>query len=239
MNELPVECKKNLCLAQLFLVDSNISETAWSFGGGTALRMYYNHRESNDIDIFLHDAQLLTWLSPRLNDFVEEHVTGYTEMSNFLKLNINEQEIDFIVAPFLTKNPFIQATINSRNIRCETPEEIVIKKIFYRSESFLARDILDFAVVILHSREQLIENKDIYCHKIPALRNRIQKIAPVFQDEIAKLKILDKTLQGIAIKTVLNFLDDIGAICQMAGKTSRGPRKNRKSLFHGSPGTCH
>jgi hypothetical protein len=32
---------------------------SWSFGGGTAMMLQIDHRESHDIDIFLPDAQLL------------------------------------------------------------------------------------------------------------------------------------------------------------------------------------
>jgi nucleotidyltransferase AbiEii toxin of type IV toxin-antitoxin system len=37
----------------------------WTFGGGTAMMLQINHRESNDVDIFLRDAQLLSFLDPR------------------------------------------------------------------------------------------------------------------------------------------------------------------------------
>jgi Nucleotidyl transferase AbiEii toxin, Type IV TA system len=30
----------------------------WTFGGGTAMMIQINHRESRDVDIFLSDAQL-------------------------------------------------------------------------------------------------------------------------------------------------------------------------------------
>jgi hypothetical protein len=33
--------------------------TDWSFGGGTAMMLQINHRESHDVDIFLDDPQLL------------------------------------------------------------------------------------------------------------------------------------------------------------------------------------
>jgi len=36
----------------------------WSFGGGTALMLEIDHRESYDIDIFIDDPQLLPYLNP-------------------------------------------------------------------------------------------------------------------------------------------------------------------------------
>ena len=42
---------------------------SWSFGGGTAMMLQIDHRESDDIDIFLPDAQFLAFLDPKLRDF--------------------------------------------------------------------------------------------------------------------------------------------------------------------------
>jgi len=41
----------------------------WTFGGGTAMMLQINHRRSDDIDIFLPDAQFLPYLDPKLHDF--------------------------------------------------------------------------------------------------------------------------------------------------------------------------
>lgn len=70
---------------------------------GTHARMvfWWRHRpdagvptsiESKDIDIFLHDPQYLTMLSPKLNDTAESIASDYTEMSNFIKITTPEGE---------------------------------------------------------------------------------------------------------------------------------------------------
>lgn len=41
----------------------------WTFGGGTAMMLQIDHRESHDIDNFLPDAQLLPFLDPATHDF--------------------------------------------------------------------------------------------------------------------------------------------------------------------------
>lgn len=41
-----------------------IGMNSWSFGGGTALMLQINHRESHDIDLFIEDAQYLPYLNP-------------------------------------------------------------------------------------------------------------------------------------------------------------------------------
>jgi hypothetical protein len=38
---------------------------SWTFGGGTALMLQIDHRESFDVDIFLDDPQLLPYLNPK------------------------------------------------------------------------------------------------------------------------------------------------------------------------------
>ncbi len=45
----------------------------WSFGGGTALALFYlQHRTSYDVDIFVHDPQYFSFLSPKW--FMDEQV---------------------------------------------------------------------------------------------------------------------------------------------------------------------
>jgi hypothetical protein len=60
----------------------------WTFGGGTAMMLQIDHRESNDVDIFLQDAQLLPFLDPQKRDFdFESPPSDYNgDGSGFLKL---------------------------------------------------------------------------------------------------------------------------------------------------------
>jgi len=83
----------------------------WTFGGGTAMMLQINHRESNDVDIFLPDAQLLSFLDPQKRDFdFEIRPSDYNgDGSRFLKLGFEIGEIDFIVARALTSSPTTQA----------------------------------------------------------------------------------------------------------------------------------
>ncbi|NPV29734.1 MAG: nucleotidyl transferase AbiEii/AbiGii toxin family protein [Firmicutes bacterium] len=47
---------------------SEIKDSEWTFGGGTALALIFRHRESRDVDIFFSDAQMLTLITPRLKE---------------------------------------------------------------------------------------------------------------------------------------------------------------------------
>ncbi len=205
----PAEWLPLFKLALRILSRERIPNSQWSFGGGTALMTYYNHRRSKDVDIFLHDVQLLTRFTPRLNDFVAERVDDYTEMSNFLKLRKGKQEIDFIVAPSLTQKPFLRKTIGGSRVNIETPEEIVIKKIFYRAETFKTRDVIDMAVVISDRAAGLLENIVVYESKIPILRDRLKILKKVYSAEVRALDIIDRRIAEDALKIVAEFVEEV------------------------------
>jgi hypothetical protein len=196
-------------LALNILSKERVPGTQWSFGGGTALMTYYNHRRSKDIDIFLRDVQLLTKFTPRLNDYVSERVDDYSEMSNFLKLKIKKQEIDFIVAPFLTKKPTVKKLLANAQVYIESPEEIIVKKIFYRAESFKTRDVFDLAVVIRNNADALMENIAVYQDKLDVLQHRLEAIKPVYEIELKALDILDHRIAKESFDIVCNFIDEI------------------------------
>ncbi len=170
---------------------------------------YYNHRKSKDIDIFLRDVQLLTRFTPRLNDYVADRVDDYTEMSSSLKLKVKQQEIDFIVAPLLTQKPTVKKLIGNTAVNVETPEEIVIKKIFYRAEAFKTRDVFDLAVVIKDKTAGLLENISVYQSKIPVLQERLKTLKRVYDIELKALDIIDRRIAKDAFEVVLEFVDEL------------------------------
>jgi hypothetical protein len=83
----------------------------------------FSHRHSKDIDIFLNDPQVLLYLSPRTNDIAERvaDAGSYQEASNFIKFITSHGEIDFIVAPQLTKPHATSRTLGSWTAMVETP----------------------------------------------------------------------------------------------------------------------
>jgi hypothetical protein len=122
--------------------------TDWSFGGGTAMMLQINHRESHDVDIFLDDPQLLPLFNPTTNDLIFETPPAAYEGdgSHFQKMVFTGiGEIDFIVAGLKSEPGVIKKEILGRQINLETVEEIVCKKIFYRGASITPRDIFDIA----------------------------------------------------------------------------------------------
>lgn len=132
--------------------EASIPKASWSIGGGTVLAKYYNHRLSKDIDVFIIDAQYLSQLSPRFNSAVED-AKYYLEMTNFISLSFKEGKVDFITSGQLTEfSPKISNFMN-KMVPLDDPVEIVTKKIFYRSEKLLPRDIFDLAIVYNSDRK--------------------------------------------------------------------------------------
>src|SRR5450631_527046 len=106
---------------------------AWTVGGGTMLRQMFSHRHSKDIDIFLNDPQVLLYLSPRTNNIAERvaDAGNYQEASNFIKFITSHGEIDFAVAPQLTKPHATSRTLGStgsygRNTNRDYGKETVV-----------------------------------------------------------------------------------------------------------------
>jgi len=74
-------------------------------GGGTRLVLAFDHRISDDIDLFIRDPQCIGDLTPRLNDRFESLARGYEELASSLKLRLPHGEIDFIVSMSLLGLP--------------------------------------------------------------------------------------------------------------------------------------
>lgn len=135
----------------------------WAIGGGTILSYYYHHRLSKDIDIFISDGQFLSGLSPRLNSICEEAL-DYDEMGTYISLAFSEGKVDFVIGSQITEFKPSMKTFLGKNIYLEDPVEIVCKKMFYRGNKVLPRDLFDLAVVYKSERKNdlILSIKNIY-----------------------------------------------------------------------------
>jgi hypothetical protein len=167
----------------------------WTLGGGTAMMLQIDHRESHDIDIFLNDPQQLPFLDPQKQDFeFEIQPNGYEgDGIRSLKLVFGNGEIDFIVAGALTSSPTIQSEIEGEIVRLETIPEIVTKKGFYRGSNIMPRDVFDIAAAGEGSADAIIEQLRSYKNKVTQTIAAIEKMNPKFvSDSIADLVIRDQ-----------------------------------------------
>jgi predicted nucleotidyltransferase component of viral defense system len=194
------------------LKSAGIGKDEWTFGGGTALMLYFNHRNSFDIDIFLHDVNLIGCLTPRLNSKTAKYISDYTEASNFLKLNYPEGEIDFILAPFLTSTPWKTLKVQGLQVRVETPVEIIIKKLFYRAELLKARDIFDTVIVFCNERDQLLNESKILFSKYEILRRRWEKIKLIFENDLANLDLIVETDPQSISRNFESYLNELSSL---------------------------
>jgi len=166
----------------------------WTFGGGTALMLQINHRESRDVDIFLSDSQLLPFLDPQKRDFEFEippdDYRGDGVRSLKLAFN-NVGEIDFIVAGALTASPTTAANVDGQNVLLETVPEIIAKKVYYRASSIQSRDIFDIAAAGERSAEAMIDGLRMYRDHVAEALVTISKL---------NVDFVNRAIQQLAIK---------------------------------------
>jgi hypothetical protein len=125
----------------------------WSFGGGTAIMLQIDHRESHDVDLFFDDPQILPYLNPETQSIaLDRRPDSYGgDGTRSLKLTYEGVgEIDFICCGSIVDNPSCPTPIHGRTVALETPAEILAKKVRFRGERFLPRDMFDLAAVAEH-----------------------------------------------------------------------------------------
>ncbi|ANW05192.1 hypothetical protein LMTR13_01440 [Bradyrhizobium icense] len=184
----------------------------WTFGGGTAMMLQIDHRESHDIDIFLPDPQLLAFLDPQKRDFkLEVGPTDYEgDGTRFLKLAFEGiGQIDFIVGSSMTTRPTIERIIEGEAVELETIPEIIVKKIYHRGSSIRPRDIFDIAAAAEKHADTIIEALRSYRGEVEGTLAALDKLNPDFVNgAIADLAIKTpyKSIAGTAIERTKTIL---------------------------------
>lgn len=173
---------------------SGVAIEDWTLGGGTALMLHIEHRESRDIDIFLPDPQHLALLNPEMRDFqFEERPSAHIgDGATFLKLAFaNVGEIDFIVAAALTGTPATEATVEGEALLLETVPEIIAKKIYHRGSTIKPRDIFDIAASGEHHAAAIVSELRKYRGKVAEAIRALEKLNPDF---------VSRTILQLAVK---------------------------------------
>ena len=168
----------------------------WTFGGGTAMMLQIDHRESHDVDIFLNDPQLLPLLDPQKRDFQFEILpSGYSgDGARFLKLGFDKVgEIDFIVGTALTVAPTKQDIVEGETVLLDTIPEIIAKKIHYRGASIKPRDIFDIAAAGERHATSIIKELKAYRDDVARTLATMDKLNPDFVNgAISQMLIKDR-----------------------------------------------
>lgn len=217
--------------------EAGMPDGSWSIGGGTVLAVYYNHRLSKDIDVFITDAQYLAELSPRFNSAVED-VSDYLEMTNFISLTFPEGKVDFITSGQLTKFSPQTALFCGKSVPLDDPVEIVTKKMFYRYEQLLPRDLFYLAVVYNSIRkDDLIKSIAVLENKASNFINKFEDKQDILEQELYSLEFAHNLLPGgMAIKgkeieICRNFVQELKTtLVQERAKTKNKKRKKGLSL---------
>jgi len=162
----------------------------WSFGGGTALMLSIDHRESHDIDIFLDDPQVLPFLNPEMQDYpLTQLPSGYvSDGTRALKLVYeNVGEIDFICSAHILDDPYGSQNVRGHRVKLETPAEIIAKKIYFRGSYLQPRDMFDLAAVAEHFGHDYVVRALRECGGGPcqAALSVVEKAKPEFVQSIA------------------------------------------------------
>jgi len=123
----------------------------WSLGGGTALALFhFQHRLSHEIDIFVHDPQYFSFLSPKwFIDHQEVFHSEYLEQADHISLaTLVGVKVDIILAPILTDKLPVLRRIGPIACYVDSLEEIIAKKIRYRRGQAKTRDIVDLGIAV-------------------------------------------------------------------------------------------
>lgn len=142
----------------------------WSFGGGTALMLQIDHRESHDVDLFVDDPQIMPFLNPLTQNYTLDHAPDAydTDGVRATKLIYGDiGEIDFICCSDVTEASSVATRIRGVNVQLETPAEIVAKKVFYRGSSLQPRDMFDIAAVARAKGEDYVVQAMTQCGRGP------------------------------------------------------------------------
>ncbi len=156
-------------------------------GGGSMLLRRYRHRKSRDLDLFVTDAQLVRWCSPRFNEAAADLFPDYGEEAAAVKLVTGMQEVDIIAAaPIIWDGAVEEARLGGRNVLVELPREILAKKVVYRGRTFQTRDVFDLACVATAEPEEIAAVlPGLTFGHLDDLDARLNEIEPVLDKELA------------------------------------------------------
>lgn len=175
---------------------------SWTFGGGTAMMLQIDHRESHDVDLFLDDPQLLPYLTAAVSDLEfrlgEPSYGG--DGSMHLKIAFDGVgEIDFIVAGLVSEFGKTASTVLGREIQMETVAEIVAKKIRFRGSYIQARDVFDIAAACEAGHEDAINDALAQIPEYKAAASKqLSSLNPEYVDSIIAQLMIKPSFKPVA-----------------------------------------
>ena len=160
----------------------------WTLGGGTALMLQIDHRESHDIDLFVDDPQLMPFLNPETQDFaLDLHPSSYaSDGTQSLKIVFDEVgEIDVICRGWLTDDYASTTEVNGHQILLENPGEIIAKKVFHRGWNLQPRDMFDIAAVQkVFGDDYVVNALSAFPQEVGLAKNVAEKMSPALAQAV-------------------------------------------------------
>lgn len=152
---------------------------AWALGGGTAISIQIHHRISFDIDIFFEYTKAIREIAK--NPKTKKIAKAIQYPGNYLKIEREEGEIDFISAGNITDDPHKHFVFRNQNILIEDIDEIIAKKIKFRSNTFTIRDVFDLAAAVENDTNilhRICKDEDMIC-EIKKVDKRISALTDI------------------------------------------------------------
>lgn len=141
--------KELLFLILPFLEDLP-KEMTWALGGGTALSLQLAHRTCANLDIFFEDTRALKEIS---QTNLHETIIKMRSSGNVLEIRTKKGNIFCIFAMKMTNDPHIVFDFNNKKMHIETIDEIIAKKIKYKSSELNLIDVVDISSAIQNDDE--------------------------------------------------------------------------------------
>ncbi|MGB7402195.1 MAG: nucleotidyl transferase AbiEii/AbiGii toxin family protein [Arcobacter sp.] len=182
----------------------------WVFGGGTALAMFhFNHRKSFDIDIFITESQLFDFLNPKWyideTKIFDNNEYRFDGMTHHIQLKTKDDiKVDFLLNEAIINKPIKDTKLNiDYELFYESVEDIIAKKIKYRKQDNLTRDIFDIAISISFDEsiiENLIYSRFITFDDLEVLNTSLNKLdEKKYILELEKIEPQTKEFEKIAL----------------------------------------
>lgn len=165
------------------------------------MMLQIGHRQSEDIDIFLQDPQLLSYLDPKLHDFEFEIMPAdyQGDGARFLKLAFDRiGEIDFIVSPPLTESPSTRRKVEGEDVDVETIAEIIAKKVHFRGAHIKPRDIFDIAAAARFDRWAIVDALRMYREDVASTLSAMDRLNPDFVNATIAALTIEEQYRGVA-----------------------------------------
>ncbi|HUH43417.1 MAG TPA: nucleotidyl transferase AbiEii/AbiGii toxin family protein [Sulfurimonas sp.] len=183
----------------------------WVFGGGTALAMFhFNHRKSFDVDIFITEAQVFDFLNPKWyideTALFDQNEYRFDGMKNHVQLKTKDDiKVDFLLNEAIINKPILNTIIPLEfKLYYESIEDIIAKKVKWRKEDNLTRDIFDLAVAISKNDDilkDLIESRFISYDDLDKLNESLNSLnQDIYNLELEKIEPQGKEYLDIAYR---------------------------------------